>query len=224
MIRNEEIYKQALTFRKRGFTYEEIAKICGVSKSTVANWCKGKAFSKKVAKENAARVARDNKKRMGILNKARQAERAARYREAARSAETEYRHYKSTPLFTAGLMLYKALGDIGERNTLRFASADSSAHGIFLHFAREYLGVEEAQIHFSLTLAQDTAPATVAKTERRWHRALSIYPTQCYKTQFVQQSNSKALQSGVGNTIISNTVLKVRLMKWIEFANKDLLK
>ena len=56
MIRKEEIYKQAVEFRKRGFTYSEIAKICGVSKSTVSNWLSKKKFSKEIAKDNAQKA------------------------------------------------------------------------------------------------------------------------------------------------------------------------
>ena len=38
-------YEQAVAFRKRGFTYSEIAKICNVSKGTVSNWLRHETFS-----------------------------------------------------------------------------------------------------------------------------------------------------------------------------------
>ena len=106
MIRLEEKYEQAVQFRKRGFTYSEISKIVGVSKSTVSNWLSKKAFSKKIKAENTARAARDNVKRISLVNKARTAERKNKYAEAVRSAETEYKHYKKDPLFTSGLMYW----------------------------------------------------------------------------------------------------------------------
>jgi len=97
MIRNEEKYNQAVEFRKRGFTYTEIAKIVGISKSTASAWLSKKAFSKRIDKDNAERAARDNIKRIGLLNKSRATERKARYAQAVRSADTEYKHYRTNP-------------------------------------------------------------------------------------------------------------------------------
>ncbi len=152
MVRNEEIYKQAIAFRQRGFTYVEIAKICGVSKATVSNWCSSKKFSKVVARDNAARAARENTKRLSLLNKARGAERKNRYAEAVRSAETEFAHYKKDPRFVAGLMLYISLGDLKSPLQLRLSTSRSELHLVFIRFAVAYLGVDKTTIKFWLTL------------------------------------------------------------------------
>jgi transcriptional regulator with XRE-family HTH domain len=48
----QEAYEQALAFRRRGFTYSEIAKICNVSVSTLSNWLRHESFSKAVAADN----------------------------------------------------------------------------------------------------------------------------------------------------------------------------
>lgn len=74
MVRSEEIVKQALTFRKRGLTYTEIATFCGVHESTVARRCKGNRFSKQVTKDNAAREVKDNAMRVSLMQKACQAD------------------------------------------------------------------------------------------------------------------------------------------------------
>ena len=82
MVQKSEKLDLAIQFRKRGFSYSEIARICGVSKATISNWLARKAFSKKVRNDNVAKAARDNAKRMTLVNKARQADRENRSRDA----------------------------------------------------------------------------------------------------------------------------------------------
>lgn len=218
MVRDEEIYKQALIFRKRGFTYVEIAKICGVSKSTVANWCKGKRFSKQVAKDNAARAAAENAKRVALLQKARQAERKNRYQEAKMTAETSYRHYATNSLFIAGVMLYAAHGDRSESGQIRFTSTNPDLHRIFRSFMTEFLGLKSDAIPFWLLLY---ASHDESVCQKRWAKALSLPKKHFGKTQILPQT-TKALHFGTGNTIIGNTVSKRMLLTWVNLALKEL--
>jgi predicted transcriptional regulator len=220
MIRLEEKYEQAIQFRKRGFTYSEIAKIVGVSKSTVSNWVSKKAFSKKVRIENAKRAARDNVKRISLVNKARTAERKTRYLEAVTSAETEYRHYKKDPLFIAGLMAYISCGDLRDESRLRLTSSSFAVHQAFLSFAVNYLGVQKEAVHVWLILYKGLHEK---KCMTVWSKKLKISIAQFYKTQFIDQKiKTGGLQHGTGNTIIGNTVLKKKLIRWIELFSKEL--
>lgn len=220
MIRLEEKYDQALQFRKRGFTYSEIAKIVGVSKSTVSNWLAKKPFSKKVREENAQRAARENVKRMKLLNKARAKERSVRYAEAVRSAEIEFRHYKKNPLFVAGLMIYMSEGDNTHQRPIRLTSAQFDMHRIFLKFAKEYLGVPEDRIHFWILLYPNLNEIACM---RFWMKGLKLKKEQWYKNHVIEGRNKKRiLHNGVGNTIIGSTVLKAKLDRWIELALKEL--
>jgi transcriptional regulator with XRE-family HTH domain len=222
MIRLEEKYQQAVQFRKRGFTYSEIAKIVDVSKSTVSVWLSKKAFSKQVKADNLKRAAKDNVKRIGLINKARKAERASRYAEAVHSAETEYRHYKKDPLFIAGLMLYVSEGDNKDKRLIRMANARMDLHLIFIKFLIAYLGVEKAKIRFWLLLYPDLDEAVCMK---RWSKYIGISPSQFYKNQVIAgRSSKRTLHFGVGNIIIGNTVLKRKLSRWIELATKELQK
>ncbi|MFT7507108.1 MAG: putative transcriptional regulator [Acidimicrobiales bacterium] len=220
MIRDEEKYKQAVEFRKRGFTYSEIAKIVGISKSTASNWLSKKAFSKRVAQDNADRAARDNVKRISLVNKARAAERKARYSEAVHSAETEYKHYKSNPLFVAGLMLYLSHGDITDSSRIRLTTQNKDAHAIFLRFLKEYIGVENKQLSFWILLYKDMKEEIEMKW---WSRQIALSINYFGKTQFIQQNTlKKTLHHGTGNIIIGSTVLKCKLNRWIELASEEL--
>ncbi len=220
MIRNEEKYNQAVEFRKRGFTYTEIAKIVGISKSTASAWLSKKAFSKRIAKDNAERAARDNIKRIGLLNKSRATERKARYAQAVRSADTEYKHYRTNPLFTAGVMLYLADGDQKDSSRIRISSTNAQVHRICISFLQEFLGVETCDISFYVALYDGM---NETKEMKYWSRNIALSVSHFSKTQFINRKGTSAiLHHGSGNTIIGDTVLKRKLIRWIELATKEL--
>jgi transcriptional regulator with XRE-family HTH domain len=222
MVRNEEKYAQAVQFRKRGFTLEEIARICDVSKGTVSKWLKNNAASASITKQNKKRAGQENAKRLALMSKARTAERSNRYKEAVRSAETEYRHYKNNPLFVAGLMLYLAQGDLKHEHQLRLSGTEERSHKLFIKFLLEYLGVEKTDIHFWILLYKGQSEEVCMK---RWKAATTLPYSQFYKNQYINSQKSKeTLHNGVGNTIIGSTVLKHKLRRWIELSLKDLAK
>lgn len=220
MIRLEEKYELALQFRKRGFTYSEIAKIVGVSKSTVSAWLSKKAFSKKVKLDNLKRSAKDNIKRIGLINKARMAQRKVQYKDALHSAETEYKHYKKDPLFVAGLMLYAGDGDKTTNHLIRVTTSDMEIHRIFISFAKEYLGVPQEKFRFWILLYPDLSEKECVK---KWSHKLGFSKDNFHKNQVIANATTKrTLQHGVGNTIIGGTIFKLKLNKWIELALTEL--
>lgn len=220
MVRNKEKYVQVTELRKRGFTYSEIAKLANVSKATVSNWLKNDPASQRMTVQNKKRAAQDNVKRIKLVHKARQKERAARYKEAVRSAETEYKHYKHNPLFTAGVMLYRACGDQTESGVIRFTTTDMGSHAIFVLFLQEFLGVEKQAIRCWVIACEAETPELVVK---RWSKALKLSPAQFGKTQYLK-SVSSSLKHETGNIIVSNTVLKKKLLQWHKMVSKDVLK
>ncbi len=216
----KEAYEQAVAFRKRGFTYSEIAKICGVSIGTVSAWLRPLPFSEKITEQNKARAAIDNKKRMASINKARTAERAKQYSQVVKMAETEYQHYRHSPLFMAGLMLYVSEGDNMHRRLIRLANSRPELHKIFIMFLTTYLGVEKSAIKFWLLLYPDLDEVTCMK---HWSKRTGISVSQFYKNQVIKgRSQKRTLHFGVGNTIIGSTLLKQKLNRWIELALKEL--
>jgi len=217
MVRNEDEFKQAIEFRKRGFTYSEIARICDVSKATVSNWLKNEGSSVRIKEDNIRKAARDNQKRMQLLNKTRKAERTARYTEAARSAETEYKHYRKDTAFMAGLMLYQAAGDLRDEHKVRLSSNRAEVHRVFIHFAIDYLGVRKQDVQFWLLF---TGNVPLERHTRWWSRQIGLPFARFGKPQFVNP-NATTLHKGTGNTIIGSTVLKCKLTRWLELAAKE---
>jgi transcriptional regulator with XRE-family HTH domain len=216
----KEAYEQAVSFRKRGFTYTEIAKICGVSRGTISAWLAKEPFSQSVAALNIAKAAKDNVARIKLVNKARNAERATQHGAILRLAETEYKHYSKSPLFIAGLMLYLADGDRKDSGLIRVSNNNPDIHQIFIRFAAEYLGVEKSSVHFWLLLSPTHDEV---KCMKHWIKKTSLSASQFYKNQVVDsRSNKSPLHFGVGNTIIGSILLKKKLILWIELASKEL--
>jgi len=170
MVRNQQNLDQATQLRERGFTLAEIAKVCDVSKSTVSKWLKNNAISAEVTIQNKRRAGQENAKRLRLVNKARGTERATRYAEVLKSAETEFKHYQASSLFMAGLMLYSAHGEMQDETKVRFSTSDIQAHQIFIRFAREYLGVENDDVRVWLQLYQSQTESTCMK---KWNKAPS---------------------------------------------------
>ncbi len=215
-----EAYEQAVQFRRRGFTYSEIAKICAVSRGTISNWLKNEDFSQVVAKDNQKKAALDNTKRLSLINKARNSERKNQYDAIVKAAETEYKHYRTSPLFTAGLALYMSIGDHADARVIRVTSSNSNLHRIFIRFAMEYLGVEKKNLHIWLLLYPDLDEVTCMK---HWIKKTSLNASHFYKNQIVNSRSNKAtLHFGVGNTIIGSTLLKRKLETWLQLATKEL--
>ena len=220
MVRNEEKIEQALQFRTRGFTLEEIAKICDVSKSTVSKWLKNNVISAEVTKKNKKRAGVENAKRLQLMSKARGRERALRYKEIERSAETEYKHYKKDPHFIAGLTVYAAAGDFSNERLIRLTSSRIPMHQVFISFATEYLGVPKDKIKLWLLLYSGH---NEAQCMRKWHKTTALPYSQFNRTQILKTTPKRQpLHHGLGNTIIGSTVLKRKLVRWTELLQKEL--
>jgi transcriptional regulator with XRE-family HTH domain len=218
MIRNEEKYQKARDFRKRGFSYTEIAKIVGVSRGTLSNWLGNQTFSKKVRQDNEIKARKDNVKRISLLNKAKQNERDKRVKETLRGALIEFKHYQRLPHFMAGLMLYTGSGDVLDPKVVRLSDSRPEIHRMFVKFATDFLGVDKSNIHCWLAVPKGVSEA---KSVAEWSKILKVPHSQFYKSQQLSPTD-RALRKTVGNTIIGDTLLKQKLQKWIELATREL--
>ncbi len=212
--------EQALSLRKRGFTLREIARYTNVSVSTLSLWFKDESWSKRITEDNQKRASKENSKRISLLNTARGNQYKKLYAEAERSAVTEFKHYKSSPLFVSGLTLYLAQGDTKNESIIRLSTTKIELHRIFTRFLTEFLGVPREKLRFWLHISPLHDPKLVSMA---WSKVLKIPISQFHKYQVIQgKSTKRTLQYGVGNTIIGSAVLKRKLMKYIELALQEL--
>ncbi len=218
----EAQYEEAKSLRLRGFSYAAIAKICAIAPSTVHAWFAKDTFSQAVTASNRKRAAKENKVRIGVINQARKKERAVQYAAVVKLAETEYKHYRTSPLFMAGLMVYVSEGDTQHPRLIRMANSRPELHRVFIRFLHEFMGVERNQVRFWLLLYPDLDETTCMK---HWIKKIGVSAGQFYKNQYIQgRSQKRTLHFGVGNTIIGSTLLKKKLVRWIELALKELQK
>ncbi len=215
-----DAYEQALAFRRRGFTYAEIAKICNVSKGTVSNWLRHEPFSKTIAKDNQKQAVIQNTKRLTLINKARVADRKNQYAAVIRQAEVEYKNYRTNQLFIAGLSLYMSTGDHENSRLIRLSGSRPALHHLFIRFVTTFLGVEKPTIRFWLLLYPDLDEVACMK---HWCKQTTLSPAHFHKNQVIQgRGQHKTLHFGVGNTIIGSTLLKKKLNHWVNLLEKEL--
>jgi transcriptional regulator with XRE-family HTH domain len=219
MVRNEEQYQKARALRARGFSYSEIARLCGCSKSTLSSWFSGETFSSAVTRANRLSAAKENAKRLSLLHKARKREHEKHTRTQLMSAVTEFKHYRSSPAFIAGLMAYICNGNHQPRGPMTLSSADPLVQKAFVTFAKEYLGVSRETIKMWLLLYDNHDEE---RSMRLWAKQLGLPLGAFYKNQFAKHSPQQlTLHDGVLNTIIGSTVLKQKLFLWIELYRKE---
>jgi transcriptional regulator with XRE-family HTH domain len=212
-------YNQAIALRKRGFSYSEIARICGVSVGTASKWLSALPGADLIVAENKRKAGKENASRLRLINKARNTELQKQYKEAERIALVEYQNYRTNPLFMAGLALYLSLGDLKSMRVLRISDSRPLTHSLFIRFLGQFLAVEKQSIHFWLLLYPDLDEIVCMQY---WAKKTGISISSFYKNQLIYgRSKKKTLHFGVGNTIIGNTLLKKKLNLWIGEAKKE---
>jgi transcriptional regulator with XRE-family HTH domain len=218
MVRNTQKYEQVISLRKRGFTMQEIARYCDISKSTASKWLKNEVFSAAVTTTNSQRAGVENAKRLRLIAKSRGTERKARFKDTQASALVEFKNYQSNPAFRSGLMAYIAAGDVTDENKVRLSSTSLFLHRTFITFAQDFLGVEKKRVHIWLLLYRGV---NEEKAMKQWSKILRLPLGQFYKNQYVQNAPKQALHFGAGNTIIGSTYHKQKLLTWVQQAEKQ---
>ncbi len=215
----KDAHTQALSLRKQGFSYREIAKICQISVSTVSKWLSSLPGDDLIVSENKRKAAKENTSRLLLINKARVTLHKKQYQEIERLARLEYQNYRNNPLFIAGLALCVISCDTTDSRTLRLSNSRPELHRLFIRFAMQFLGVEKKVIHCWLLLYPDLNEVLCMQ---HWAKKTGLSISQFYKNQYINgRSRKQTLHFGVGNTIIGSTILKKKLNLWIRLALKE---
>ncbi len=211
----QEAYKEALQFRRRGFTYAEIAKICNVSKATVSNWLRHEPFSQTITADNKKRAVADNTKRLALINKARVTERKRQYTGVDATADREYKHYQHIQLFNLGLGIYLAKGD-KKSPTIRLATSDPETMKLFVTFAREFLLTDPSELKIWLLLPEE---ADVSANMKYWSKKLTLSPAYFHKTQTSSLIKGKNTH-GIATVVINKQTIVRKLHRWLHLVQK----
>ena len=202
--------------RKEGRTYREIQRDTGVSRATLSLWFKDQDWSRHLSLEHSKKNLGASKERMERMNIVRKLKLQYQYALAEKEAQEEYETYKKDPLFWAGLMLYAGEGDRKSKELVRISNTDFYIHRIFVNFAKKYLKIPENGFRFGLILYEDNNEDVCKEV---WSKELPISSLIFHKTQVIKgREKLKRLQYGVGMSIISSTVAKRKILKWLSLA------
>ena len=200
--------------RKQGKTYNEIRKILRISPSTLSSWLGGQEWSKHAKKLNTEKHIIRSTEHLRKMNEGRRIILEKKYKDAETEAVREFEIYKNDPLFMAGLMLYAGEGDKTNRFNIRLANAEVYLHVVFIRFSERFLGIGREKIKVWLLLYPDH---NIEQSVAIWSEKLNISKSNFNKSQVILgRSKLRKLQYGVGNSIISSTSLKKKMMKWLE--------
>ncbi len=205
------------TLRKGGDSYRQIQAKTGVSRATLTKWFGNTEWSKELKVVHTDIETRSSKERMIRLNMVRKLKLQYAYALIESEAVKEYELYKKEPLFWAGLMLYAGEGEKTSKGLIRISSSETYIHRIFGDFAQKYLAVGEKSLKYGL-LVHEGQDEGVCKS--KWAQELSLDDGDFYKTQTLRGRETR-LQYGVCMSIISNTGLKRKVLKWLSLAQNE---
>jgi predicted transcriptional regulator len=220
-VQNEKNRELATYYRERGFSYSEIANLCGVAKSTVSNWLRDNPVSAGVTEQNTRRAQQENTKRLRLINTVRKREQERAQDTALTQAKNIFSTVSQEPLFIAGAVLARSAHQ--KAGVVRFSSTEPEQHELWLRFVQRYSGLALQKPRFQLVVYQNHS---LVSCEKWWRRRLSVPKKQWYSTQVLAQGSEKqaSLHFGVGSTIIANASFAVQITYWQKEIVQTLLR
>ena len=214
---------KAFYLRRSGKTYSQISQDLSVSKGTLSDWFSKCSWSQDIKNRNDDKNIIISKERINKLNVGRKLSLIIKYKKAEIEATQEWKRFKKDPFFIAGLMLYWGEGDKSLNNHMvRISNADFGILKIFKIFLLKYCSVKAEKIKVWILFYENLDDALL---KERWSKELQIPFENFYKSQLIQGRHKKRkLLYGVGNLIIGNKFLKVKILKWIELASQEFLE
>ena len=212
---------QAIVLRSSGKSYQEIANTTGVPKSTLSYWFGRHEWPKSVIEKNAELRMVARRSAIMKINQARTTLLSTKYSQARAEAEEYFLKNKADPLFIAGIMLYAGEGDKSMKsNLVRISNAEARLLRIFKLFIDKHCFVRSEKMHFWALVYPDN---NIDECEKYWEKEVGVPRKQFYKSQRTEgRHKTKKLIYGVGNIIIGDKVLKVRILEWIRLASEKL--
>jgi hypothetical protein len=215
MERDVHLPKKIFILRRRRKSYNEIAGILGIAKSTVGYWAVARpeswnirdGLSKTQHKNNAVLLGKFSHNRWKIY----------RERAAAESAK-QFSGLAKNPLFIAGIMLYWGEGDKIPRGSLRLTNTDPKIIGTFVAFLKKVMGARKEKIRIELILYPDLSDA---QCKDFWSKTTDLPEKNFMKTQIIQGRHpTKRLSYGICMIIVNSIYEKIKMLTWIDIFSK----
>ena len=210
----------AIKLRKQNKSYDEINKILGIPKGTLAGWLKNDPSSKKAklflnSKSNK-RVA-DRIKKFVEENRKRHKNRRKNIQD---DAIKQFKILRKDYLFVAGTMLYWAEGDNKLGNPFRLTNTDPRMISLYIKYLIKILDISKKDIRPAIILYPDLSEEECV---RFWSKVTGIVSEQFYKTQFIKGKHpTKRLSYGICMVNCNNRPTKQKVLTWIDLLSKTL--
>ncbi len=209
--------EKAFELRKEGKSYKAIKEELGISTSTLSDWFRNVSWSRHLKTSNTARTR--NKEHIDLMHNARRDQLETLYKTAEEEAAISYETFKNEPLFWAGLMIYAGEGDKRSKHLVRVTNTEFYLHKIFIDFSMKYLDITREKLRCCVIIYPDLNESLC---KEMWSNILQIPREQFHKTQVIQgKEKVKRLQYGIGMSIISSTVLKKKVLRWLFLAQDE---
>lgn len=190
-MRDPQLKRRVLEFRKRGKTYAQIRQLVGVSlsKSTISCWCK----SLRLGEKDLRRI---NKMILRNIARAREKALAANAAKRRKYLDTLYGQnvYLRALIKKRGCgklalaMLYWGEGSKSRRGSLMFGNSDPAMIAVFLKLLRATYSIESKKFRCTV---QCRADQDIDQLQRFWSNITRIPPGQFYKARIDPRSIGK---------------------------------
>lgn len=210
--------QRARELRTQGWSYNDILKEVGVSKSTLSLWLRdipltGEQISALSCKFRAGREKFIHKMRV---------RRDDRWAEYHWEAEAEYAVLSQDPAFMFGLALYIGEGSKTQPNSLRLSNCNPGVIRKGLQFFLK-IGVSPTSVRCAVHLHPGLCVETA---ETHWQEITGLLPAQFYKTTVALSRASSGTKTnvqryGTCHLVIHQTRLRQKMEKWMELSLTD---
>jgi len=201
--------------RRMGKSYRKISQELGIPKSTLSNWFSGIKWSQRIKNDLTRKANYVAKKRLRLVNKARQ-KMWEQWRENFRKeAKREFPKLLNNPLFVLGTALYWGEGDHKlENGNVRLINTDPKIIRLFSKFLLDIARVQPEKLIASLILYPDLSEKTC---KNFWSRVSNVPISQFQKTQFIQGRHpTKKTAYGMCTLQVYSRGLKEKILTWID--------
>ena len=204
-------------------SYSKISQKLGIPKSTLHYWFRNLRWSLRIKKELARKMLFIAKRRLQLLNKAREEKWIKWHERCRKTAMKEFPHIKKNPLFLAGLMLYWGEGDSKiENSNVRLSNTNPEMIKIFSRFLRRICHIPRKKIKIHLFLYPDLKERV---SKQFWSKISGIPKNQFVKTQFIRGKHpTRRLANGICTLQVGSRELKEKIFTWIKLYQRELLR
>ncbi len=210
----------AINLRKQGKSYNEIASILNISKSTLSNWFQKTKWSQEVKKNLSALARKKASIRMTSISNVRRKSLQANYRQQRSIARKQFEKFKHDRLFIAGLAIYWGEGDNRlDGGVIRVANTDPVMIRLFYDFLKKYLPEISDKAKIYLVLYPDLNDSNC---QRYWSAKVGVPLKRFIKSSvIVGKSKKRRISHGIGTITISSRLFKESIITWIDLLKKE---